>query len=167
MCSRQNRNEVRSSLGNVRRGYTLLEVMLSMAIVVVFLASVVPLSKGLLVEARLRRPADELEMMARQARNLAVSSELEHRIVFENNTLRLVTKEGLEKIRFDLSDSISFAWKAWDHNNWTDPGLLKWRFQSNGWSEPISVKFQLNENILVQSYSPVTAGVREEEYSIL
>lgn len=148
-------------------GYTLLEVMLSMAIVLVFLVAVVPVSTGLLQEGRLRDPANQLETMARRARNLSIIEESSYRIVLGKDSMRLLSETGIEKANYTFSDSIDFLWKSWGDKDWKEVASKDWRFLSTGLCEPLSVRFQLGDSVLIQNYNPLTAAVRKEEYEIL
>lgn len=159
------------------RGFTLLEIMLVLAIIVIFLGFGTAMIINMAKERKLREASGELASFARTARHNALTEEGVFEIELNATGYSLRRQKEIDekadskdpetafkKIIYKLSKSIVFEYKPWMNQTWAIPNKAVWVFYENGLCEPLSFRFSDGDNFIMQSYSPLTAAVREETY---
>jgi type II secretory pathway pseudopilin PulG len=159
-----------SSIGRLGRwagGYTLLEIAMVVAIIVLLVGAAVPLTSGFVREQRLRDVVRELLVLAKTARMDAMTSGRATEVVFEKNGFvlrRPGDEEGSESVK--LARGITYQLLPFAADKALRPDGQRWIFQPTGLCEPIAVKIMEDEAWIEVRFDPLTASIDEESYYI-
>jgi type II secretory pathway pseudopilin PulG len=153
--------------GRSIRGYTLLEIALVVAIIVLLIGAVVPLSSGFIREQRLRDAVRELLVLAKTARTEAMTTGRASELVFGKRGFSL-RRAGEEEPSdsFALPKGMSYRLFPFSSDKPLKPEGQRWIFQPTGLCEPVSVRIMENEAWIEVRFDPLTAGIEEETYNI-
>jgi len=145
---------------NARGGYTILEIVIVLAVVTVLAAASTPVVVSMIRAEQLRAPARELEAMAITARTSAISEQRPYRIVLNPRGFHLeqpVVGASKEPVaRFELARDVEFEMAAWPDMKWKVPRDRIWYFPPTGLCEPIHVIFRKDDAFFSQQYSAIT-----------
>jgi type II secretory pathway pseudopilin PulG len=148
-------------------GYTLLEVSLVVAIIVLLVGAVVPLSSGFVREQRLRDSVRGLLVLAKTARTEAMTTGRTAEVVFGKGGFALVRageEEPSESVRLPRGTRYQLLPFAADKP--LRPDRQRWIFQPTGLCEPLTVRIMEEEAWIEVRFDPLTAGIEEESYYI-
>ena len=149
------------------RGYTLLEIALVVAIIVLLIGAVIPLSSGFIREQRLRDAVRELLVLAKTARTEAMTTGRASEVVFGKRGFSLRRpgeEEPSESVK--LARGMSYQLLPFSADKPMRPDGQRWIFQPTGLCEPLSVRIMENEAWIEVRFDPLTAGIEDESYSI-
>ena len=153
--------------GQRTRGYTLLEVSLVVAIIVLLVGAVVPLSSGFVREQRLRDSVRGLLVLAKTARTEAMTTGRAAEVVFGKGGFALVRtgeEEPSESVR--LPRGMRYQLLPFGADKALRPDGQRWIFQPTGLCEPLTVRIMEEEAWIEVRFDPLTAGIEEEGYYI-
>lgn len=153
--------------GQRTRGYTLLEVSLVVAIIVLLVGAVVPLSSGFVREQRLRDSVRGLLVLAKTARTEAMTTGRAAEVVFGKGGYVLVRageEEPSESVR--LPRGTRYQLLPFGADKSLRPDGQRWIFQPTGLCEPLTVRIMEDEAWIEVRFDPLTAGIEEESYYI-
>jgi type II secretory pathway pseudopilin PulG len=148
-------------------GYTLLEIALVVAIIVLLIGAVVPLSSGFVREQRLRESVRELLVLAKTARTEAMTTGRAAEVVFGKGGFGLVRageEEPSETVR--LARGTRYQLLPFGADKALRPDGQRWIFQPTGLCEPLTVRIMEDEAWIEVRFDPLTAGIEEENYYI-
>ena len=148
-------------------GYTLLEIALVVAIIVLLVGAVVPLTSGFVREQRLRDAVRELLVLAKTARMEAMTSGRAAELVFEKGGFvlrRPGDEEGSESVK--LVRGMTYQLLPFAADKPLRPDGQRWIFQPTGLCEPIAVRIMEDEAWIEVRFDPLTASIEDESYSI-
>jgi prepilin-type N-terminal cleavage/methylation domain-containing protein len=157
-------------IGDGRKGFTILEIVMVLAITLLLIGAATPALTGMLKAEQLKAPARMLEAMAITARCNALAEQRPYQIIIEPDGFRLerpadlAGKEPLAS--FKLSKDIEFEMAGWPDETWSKPKRHVWYFAPSGLCEPIRVMFRKGESYFSQNYSPVTGWDQDESFFI-
>jgi len=149
------------------QGYTLIEIVLVVAIIALLIGVAIPLSSGFTREQRLRDVVRELLVFAKTARSEAMTSGRPAAVIFD--------KEGFGVLRagdeepsdvFDLPKGMSYVIIPYGEEKPLRPDGQRWLFQPTGLCEPITFRLEHQDDWMEVAFDPLTAGISEESYSI-
>ncbi len=154
----------------VPRGFTILEMVTVLAIIVLLVAAATPEIAGMLLAEKLKAPARELEAMAVTARCRALAEQRPYQIILQQDGFRL-ERPGGEKnsgvlSEFRIAKDVIFEMADWPEEKWRRPKLHVWYFPPSGLCEPIRVMFRKDDSYFLQRYSAVTGWDQEEAFFI-
>jgi type II secretion system protein H len=143
------------------RGFTLIEIMISVAILVLILALAVPSLVGVIADKRLKRSVNEFSTLVHQAQERSVAEHRAYLIVWNDNgaALRPETFTKDEEAR----DVAQFAVVRGETLTLSLPSALRkdppaeWIFWPSGNCEPAIVSYKSANGSWSASYSPLTA----------
>lgn len=155
------------------RGFTLLEMMLVIGILVIVAAMAVPATSGLVARERLKAQAKLLQDYAASARKLAVTEGRPYEILLDERGFSLepsggdgrdaAQKEGaLGSVK--LAPNVRYRVQRWGVSEFDTPEGESWVFRPDGICEPIRVHFQNGEGWIEYSFNPLTAGPVDEDF---
>ena len=148
-------------------GYTLLEIALVVAIIVLLVGAVVPLSSGFVREQRLRESVRGLLVLAKTARTEAMTGGRTAEVVFGKGgfaLLRAGEEESSESVR--LPRGTRYQLLPFGADKPLRPDGQRWIFQPTGLCEPLTVRIMEDEAWIEVRLDPLTAGIEEESYYI-
>jgi len=154
-------------LRGLPRGYTLIEIALVLAIMVLIVGAAVPLSSGFMREQRLRDPVRELLILAKTARTEAMTTGRLTGVVFGKKGFGLL-RPGAEEASdtYTLPEGMSYTLRAFGSEKAAKPDGQTWIFQPTGLCEPITFRLVEDDAWIEVTFDPLTANIGEEGYSI-
>lgn len=149
------------------RGYTLIEIVLVLAIMALIIGATIPLSSGFRREQRLRDPVRELLVLAKTARAEAMTTGRATGLVFHKEGFGLL-RPGAEEPTdvFHLPARMSYTLTPFGMEKPLKPDGQTWVFQPTGLCEPITFRLQEGEAWIQVAFDPLTADLAEESYNI-
>ncbi len=167
------------------RGFTLLEIIVVLALAAIILGGAAALMVGSSDERVLRNSVGEIELLAKRARTIAILKQTPYALEFREGIVRLMpfAKAGLEEkkqSRFDeensenaddnrefrLDDEMAISVRRWNSTTWLETekdAVHVWRFDPDGLCEPISMRLTLDKSIAEETFHPLTATTIESE----
>jgi prepilin-type N-terminal cleavage/methylation domain-containing protein len=184
MTSAAKTNKVR------RSGFTLIEIVLVLAIAAVVMGGAVGLFIYSSDERGLKRASGEIEMMAKKARVIAILHQTPYALEFREGVVRLLplaqAGKDLQKSsrmskepeappgtnagdnrQFTLPEGVVLSIRRWNSDQWlgtTKNATHVWRFDPDGLCEPISVRLALGHSWSEDTYQPLTASIAESQF---
>ena len=172
-----------SSKVKPRRGFTLIEIMLTLFVLVVILGLCIPVAGPIFEEMSLREPARQLQTLAKTARYRAVNERRGYQIVLNPHEIVLEpsgTKASNtsapaaasddpeaaedpepepESIVFPADASVAFRFK--ESEKWTSPHDELWKCAPTGLCRPIQLRVTRGASSVEFSVEPLTANFIE------
>lgn len=150
--------------------FTILEMVMVLAIVVLLVAAATPEISGMLLAEKLKAPARELEAMAITARCNAITEQRPYQIILQRDGFRLERlghgpDSGVVS-EFQMAKDVLFEMASWPEEKWKIPKQHIWYFPPTGLCEPIRVMFRKGDSYFSQKYSAVTGWDQEESFFI-
>ncbi len=150
-----------------RRGYTLVEVVLALAVVAVVAGLAVPALRGWSELTALRGPADALARLAHQARARAFAENQKYLIILDDKSFSLraaSAKDGAPDLeQVPVPPDFVCTVKGVGQRDWEPLHGRTWVFAPGDFAEPLSLRFQRRDQVLTQHYDPLSAMVADEE----
>ena len=168
------------------RGFTLIEIVMVLAIATVVLGGVMGMLVYSSAEHQLRTASGEIELLAKRARMTAILRQTPYALEFREGVVRMLpfaqagqdekTTAGGHHIggepvisvgeshQYALKPGMKVAIRHWNSNAWLPAiknNIQVWRFDPTGLCEPVSVKLVLGDNWAEDTYHPLTASIRE------
>lgn len=163
---RNPQSEVRNRIS----AFTILEIVMVLAITVLLIGAATPALTGMLRAEQLKAPARELEAMAITARCNALAEQRPYQIVLGPDGFHLERPGGDAKdgvlAAFTLPKDVVFELATWPEEKWGKPKRHVWYFAPTGLCEPIRVMFRQGDSYFSQKYSAVTGWDQEETFFI-
>jgi|ERR1051325_369150 prepilin-type N-terminal cleavage/methylation domain-containing protein len=150
-------------------GFTLIELVLAMAILLVILLMAVPSLKGIMNDRGLRRSLDEMNRFIVQAQERSMSEGRSYLIVWRNKQFAL-RPEGYLKGE-DHGPVATLKWQKGDAYTLSFPASIEeeppaeWVFWPSGNCEPAVVTFRGASGAWKATYSPLTARPQLDYYA--
>lgn len=172
-----------------RAGFTLLELVIVLAIASVIMGGAVGFMIYSSDERVLRDASGEIELLAKRARTASILEQTPYALEFREGIVRMLplAQAGRDEKRtaggrriggeseeeaaassaphsYLLDPEMKIFVKRWDSDKWmpTEKDTIHiWRFDPDGLSEPLSVRYTLEKSWAEDSYHPLTASIRE------
>jgi prepilin-type N-terminal cleavage/methylation domain-containing protein len=171
-----------------RRGFTLLEIVIVLAIASVVMGGAVGLMVYSSDERVLRNASGEIELLAKRARTTAILLQTPYALEFREGVVKLmplaeagrdekrtvggrriggepVVEEGSgERWEYRLEGGMQVFVRRWNSSELLPTrknAVHVWRFDPNGLCEPLSVRLALDESWIEDTYHPLTATIRD------
>lgn len=143
------------------QGFTMLEIMISVCILLVILGLAVPSLNGVLADKRLRRSLNEFNDLVRQAQERSVSEHRAYLLVWGERDVVLRPEafardeepKPTAQLVLDRGDALALAFPSALAK---DPPA-QWIFWPSGTCEPAKVSFKGGDGAWAANYSPLTA----------
>lgn len=166
-----------------RRAFTLMEMLVALAIIGLILAGSMIAVGSLNDERNLRAPLNELRIMAKKAwaRSMEEQRAWQIRLVADRfilepkqpvnaDDLKLFKdvdaqmKRGLGIDTYVIDPEIRMEVRHWGEAEWHAPRPDPWVFEHSGLCEPINIRFISEFATVTVSFDPLTAAVSSEEF---
>lgn len=171
---------------NDSRGFTLLEVVIVLAIVGVIMGGAIGMIVYSSDERVMRDASGEIEQFAKRARTTAILKQTPYALEFREDAVRLLPlaeagkavkqlkrrDEDKNDAKFrvlKLKSGMAISLRRWNSEKWlkTEKDTVHiWRFDPDGLCEPLSVRLALNNSWGVDTYHPLTATIRDSELEL-
>lgn len=148
-------------------GYTLLEIVLVVAIIAMIIGVAVPMTSGFMREQRLRDVVRELLVLAKTARADAMTTGRASAVIFgkkEFGLQRPGDEEPSEVV--SLPAGMSYVLLPFGAEKAVRPDGQRWVFQQAGLCEPLAVRIEEGDAWMEVSFDPLTASIDDESYHI-
>lgn len=160
------------------QGFTLLELCVVLMVMALMIGMAVFSFQGLDGEAAIRRPASELESMAKEAVRRASVYETPQVIVFEKAGFIMRYRQDKElgkntdedakwQRRVTVPPQMKIFIKRWGATKWVPAPGEHWIISAGGFCEPLEVRLELGESFLQMQFDPLSGGVREESMRVV
>jgi prepilin-type N-terminal cleavage/methylation domain-containing protein len=142
------------------RGFTLLEIMISICILLVILALAVPSLTGVIADKRLRRSLNEFNDLVRQAQEHSVAEHRAYLLVWSDRDV-VLRPEVFAKDE-EMKPAAQLPLARGDALMLALPSALaknpagEWIFWPSGTCEPAIVRFKGGNGAWAANYSPLT-----------
>jgi prepilin-type N-terminal cleavage/methylation domain-containing protein len=180
--TRFNSLTLRQRVQRRRSGFTLIELVLAMSIVVMLIGMTVMAVGRTSIEKKFQEPAAKLKEFARRARNAAVLEQRPYQVEITPRSLVLTPQRFVGPDsgpgaapsssqgnfeRFDIDADVEFAVRRWNSKNFQPEGSsFVWKFQHSGLSEPITVRVEGAEGWIEMTFNTLDAHVESQESQI-
>jgi len=151
------------------RGFTLVEIVLAVFILMLLLGLAVPSLTGVLADRQLKRSLDGFNNLVRHAQERSVAERRAYLIVWSKNKV-VARPEALaedEKVKptaeFALGrgELLELSLPA----AWTNKHPAEWIFWPSGTCEPATVQFKGRSGSWAANYAPLTARAQVTDYA--
>ena len=166
-----------------RRGFTLIEIVMVLAIAAIVMGGAVGLMVSSSDERALRNVSGEIELLAKRARTIAILNQTPYALEFREGVVRLLPlaqaglelKKGelemepdsaVESRQIQLDDGLEISIRRWNSEQWLPTqkkAVHVWRFDPDGLCEPISLRMTLDKSWAEDSYHPLTATISDSQ----
>ena len=148
-------------------GYTLLEIAMVVAIIVLIIGAAVPLTSGFTREQRLRDVVREVLILAKTARADAMTTGRAAEVVFTKKGFAL-RRPGEEEPAesYSLPRGMRYVIEPFGSDKAVRPDGQRWIFQPTGLCEPLSVRVEEDDAWMQVTFDALTAGIADESYYI-
>ena len=165
-------------------GFTLIEIVMVLAIAAVVLGGAVGLMVLSSDERVLRNVSGEVEALAKRARTAAILHQTSYALEFSEHSIHMMswaraanadTASGAaqgavsgisDAGHVDLDEDIVVSVRRWNSDKWitlAKNAVEIWRFDPDGLCEPISVRYNRGNSFAEDTYHPLTASIRESQ----
>ena len=147
--------------------FTLLEILMVLAIIALLLGVAVPLTSGFSREQELRDVMRGLLVLAKTARMDAMTTGHPAEVVFGKDAfgLRRAREEEVSET-VKIPHSMHYTLLPFGADKAERPDGQRWIFQPSGICEPVSVHLTDDEAWMEWRFDPLTAGIADESYHI-
>lgn len=144
-------------------GFSLLEIVVSLAILAVILGLGAFSVSRLFFEQDFERPAAHLKRMARIAAAKANLHGFDHVIRLEpGGAILSRAPSGIPIERVDFPSGVEVLVRPWGSNRWLRADGYDWVFGASGLSEPLGVRFERGDSSIELAFHPLGGGIRDE-----
>jgi prepilin-type N-terminal cleavage/methylation domain-containing protein len=153
-----------------RDGFTLIEIVIAIAILVVALLMAVPSLKGVLADRRLRRSLDDVNRLVLQAQERSISERRSYLIVWRDKEFALRPEEFLKGE--DRKPVAVLRWQKAESFTLSLPAAIEeeppseWIFWPSGNCEPAVVTYRGANGAWRARYSALTAQPELQDYVV-
>ena len=152
------------------RGFTLIEIALSIFILLLLLVLAVPSFSGVIANRRLKQSLDEFNNLVRQAQERSVSERRPYLIVWGKNNI--VVQPEVFAENEEITPKAEFRPTRGSTLKLSLPVALaekypaEWIFWPSGTCEPATIRFQGPAGSWTANYSPLTARPEITIYAV-
>lgn len=166
-----------------RRGFTLIEIVMVLAIAAIVMGGAVGLMVSSSDERVLRNLSGEIELLAKRARTIAILNQTPYALEFREGVVRLLPlaqaamdlKKGELEMETASSDSsrqvnlengVEISIRRWNSDQWfstAKKSVHVWRFDPDGLCEPITIRITLDKSWSEDTYHPLTATISDSQ----
>jgi len=172
---------------NAGRGFTLVEVVISIALVLLMIGIATVSMGSLAAERRLREVTSTVKDYAKKARAQALLEQRAFQIQFQPdfvsvqalqpvgddeialNSLFAVEGEAVraqELRRYEIPGEFRIEILRWNRKEWIQARNQTWVFEQSGICEPLGVRVTGEDGYIEMQFNPLTANVEEEASEI-
>jgi type II secretory pathway pseudopilin PulG len=151
------------------RGFTLIEIALSIFILLLLLVLAVPSLSGVMANRRLKQSLDSFNQLVRQAQERSVTERRAYLIVWGKSSVLLRPEVFAEGEEAKPTAVLSLGKRSWIKISL--PAALagkppaEWIFWPSGTCEPATVQFRGFAGAWTANYSPLTAQPELTQYA--
>lgn len=176
-----------------RRGFTLIEIVMVLAIAAVVTGGAVSMMIYSSDERALRDISGEVELLAKRARTIAILQQTPYALEFRPGQVNLmpfaeagrdeksrpidlppdpnanpddIKKRQPVRETLAVQNEMALSVRRWNTDGWipmTKGSLQIWRFDPDGLCEPISIRYALDQSWAEDSFHPLTATISDSQ----
>lgn len=185
----------RTNDDRARGGFSLLEIVMVLAIAAMVMGGAVGLMVYHSSESELRRVSSEIEVFAKQARTISLLQQKPYAIQFIPGKVLLLPLAEITGVaestttrapdeaepssnpqanapihkEIDLKPEMELSIRRWASDTWLQPDEKRsqiWRFDPNGLCEPITIRMAYKGSTMENDFHPLTAAIRDSSMEI-
>lgn len=160
------RTSRRSPVRTMRAGFTLLEMITVMALIIMMMGVAAFATRQAAPEPAVREPGNELVRLAKTAVRAAAVQGRGYMLAFDKNGFSLLGAGGGQNDRVSLPKGMKVFIKRWGSRDWEPAEGQRWWFGMQGLCEPLSVRIAAKDSALMLRFNPLTGAPVEEEMEI-
>ena len=144
-------------------GFTLLEMIVVIALMVIIAAMATLSFVGLEGESEVERPGNELARMVKQANRAAVVQGRPFVIAFEKDGFGFLDGGGGADGHVTTPKGMKVSFQRWNGGKkWNSAEGLNWTFYPSGICDALRFKFEHPDGMVEMAFNPLTGSVSEE-----
>lgn len=166
-----------------RAAFTLMEMLVALAIIGIIIGGGFSAMSGLNEEQALRRPLGELKVMAKKAWQQAMQEQRAWQIVIRGDGFILQPRQAVNAedarlfqqadeamnrgpgyLSYKLEPEVRVEVRHFGEDQWHEPRPDVWVFEHSGLCEPISVRLVTEYATVSVQFDPLTAAVAMETF---
>jgi type II secretion system protein H len=157
-------SEAPHRVGRIRSsGFTLLEMIVVIALMVIIAAMATLSFIGLEGESEVEKPGNELARMVKQANRAAVVQGRPFVIAFGKTEFGFLDGVGGADGRVTLPKGMKVGFQRWNGGKkWNNAEGLNWTFYPSGICDALRFKFEHPDGMVEMAFNPLTGSVSEE-----
>ena len=156
----------RNKAGRRAGGFTLLEMLAVMAIMVIMLGIASFAIRQAAPEPSVRKPGDELVRLAKTAVRASAIQGRGFSVAIDKGGFTLLGAEDAQRDRISIPKGMKIHIKRWGAREWEEADGHRWWFGSQGLCEPLSVRLAAKDSALMLKFTPLTGTPSEEELEV-
>jgi prepilin-type N-terminal cleavage/methylation domain-containing protein len=178
-----------------QRGFTLIEIVIVLALAAVLMGSAIGIMAYSSNGNTLRKMSGSIELMAKQARTIAILHQTPYALEFSDVGVRIMpfaevgmdtkksspvhrdesdpaasdASDASEITPLEVEDGMELSIRRWNSDvllTINKKAGFVWRFDPDGLCEPISIRLALKDSWLEDTYHPLTAAIRDSQSEI-
>ncbi len=144
-------------------GFTLLEMIVVIALMVIIAAMATLSFVGLEGESEVEKPGNELARMVKQANRAAVVQGRPFVIAFEKDGFGFLDGGGGADGHVTTPKGMKVSFQRWNGGKkWNSAEGLNWTFYPSGICDALRFKFEHPDGMVEMAFNPLTGSVSEE-----
>ncbi len=160
------RTSRRPAARTMRAGFTLLEMITVMALIIMMLGIAAFATRQVAPEPAVRKPGNDLIRLSKTAVRAAAVQGRGYMLAFDKNGFSLLGNEGGQSDRVSLPKGMKVFIKRWGARDWEPAEGQRWWFGMQGLCEPLSVRIAAADSALTLRFNPLTGSPAEEEMEV-
>jgi general secretion pathway protein H len=144
------------------RGFTLLELMMVIALIAIMFAVMIPLASASSRERKLRTAAEQIGQMVRDQRAAAQNDGQRH--VVEVGSRGFFERTGKQGQVLGVP-AVGEFYVRYPNEKWSKPAGQTWEFSPAGLVTPLSVRLEQGDAYIELDFDMLTGRVAEERYA--
>lgn len=153
----------RPPLKQAAAGFTLLEMIAVMALIVMMLSIAAFATRQVAPDPSVRKPGNDLIRLAKTAVRAAAIQGRGFMLAFDKQGFALLGAEGGQNDRVNLPKGMKVFIKRWGARDWEPAEGHRWWFGMQGLCEPVSIRIAAADSALMMRFNPLTGTPVEEE----
>jgi prepilin-type N-terminal cleavage/methylation domain-containing protein len=148
-----------------RRGFTLLEMLIVISLMIVMAGVGVLSFAGFDEEGSVRKPGDELIRMSKQAVRAAAVQSRPFTIQFTETGFGITGFQD-KGASFELREGTTISIMRWGEKEWLPAAGQSWMFGANGLCDPLRVRIESVEAALEMTFNALTGSATDQKLEV-
>lgn len=149
--------------GAAASGFTLLEMVAVMAVMVLMLGIATFAMRQSGTNLSVEKPGDELVRLAKTAVRASAVQGHSFSVMFDKGGISLLGAQAGQRDRVSLEKGMKVFIKRFGDRSWQPAEGYRWWFGQQGLCEPLSVRIEAKDSAIMLRFNPLTGTASERE----